>query len=64
MGKGKNLIDIFFDLKKELEIIKNENNKLSIKNEEIIKEEKIKLAKESFEGSNIVNDEEKIILSE
>lgn len=64
LGKGKNLIDIFFDLKKELEIIKNENKKLSIKNEEIIKEEKIKLAKESFEGSNIVNDEEKIILSE
>ena len=64
LGKNQNLIDIFLNLKKELDIIKKEKNKLSIKNEELIKEEKIKLAKESFEGSNIVNDEEKILLSE
>ena len=64
LGKNQNLVDIFLNLKEELEIIKKEKNNLNIKNEEIIKKEKIKLAKESFEGSVILNDEEKIILSE
>ena len=64
LGKNQNLVDIFLNLKEELEIIKKEKNNLNIRNEELIKQEKIKLAKESFEGSVILNDEEKIILSE
>ena len=51
-------------MKEELEIIKKEKNNVNIRNEEIIKNEKIKFAKESFEGSVILNEEEKIILSE
>ena len=64
LGKNQNLVDIFINLKEELEIIKKEKNNLNIRNEEIIKNEKIKFAKESFEGSVILNEEEKIILSE
>ena len=64
LGKNQNLVDIFINLKEELEIIKKEKNNLNIRNEEIIKNEKIKYAKESFEGSVILNEEEKILLSE
>jgi len=64
LGKNQNLIDILLKLKEELEILKKEKKNIDIKNEELIKQEKIKLAKESFEGSAILNDEEKIILSE
>ena len=64
LGQNQNLIDIFLNLKEELEIMKKEKNNLNIKNEELTKQEKIKLAKESFEGSMILNEEEKIILSE
>ena len=64
LGKKQNFIDIFLNLKEELEIMKKEKKNPDIKNEELMKQEKIKLAKESFEGSVILNDEEKIILSE
>ena len=64
LGQNQNLVDIFLNLKEELEKIKKEKNNANIKNEELIKEEKIKLAKESFEGSVILNEEEKILLNE
>ena len=64
LGQNQNLVDIFLNLKEELEKLKKEKNNSNIKNEELIKEEKIKLAKESFEGSVILNEEEKILLSE
>ena len=64
LGKNQNLIDIILNVKEELEILKKEKKNIDIKNEELMKQEKIKLAKESFEGSAILNDEEKIILSE
>ena len=64
LGKKQNFIDIFLNSKQELEIFKKEKKNIDIKNEELMKQEKIKLAKESFEGSVILNDEEKITLSE
>jgi hypothetical protein len=61
------LTNVILNLKEEL----NKANELieQLKNErenekELKKQKKIKLAKESFEGTNILNDEEKVLISE
>ena len=57
--KKFSMIQVFLDMKNELQKYKEGK----IQNKELIQEEKIQLAKESFEGTKILNEEEKVLIS-
>ena len=57
--KKFSMIQVFLDMKNELQKYKEGK----IQNKELIQEDKIQLAKESFEGTKILNEEEKVLIS-
>ena len=63
--KNFSFIEVFLDMKKELEKYKEEKKMpIEFKNDDLIKQNKIQFAQDSFQGSNILDNEEKVLISE